>query len=322
MDGDRPRGSRIGAVTGPASRPGGRLRGAALGCAVAAGLGWLALEFWTRTADLPSLAPAVSTVVLDREGRLLRVHPVEDGRWRLPVRVDEVDPRYVELLLSHEDRRFHDHFGVDPRAMVRAAVQAVLHGRAVSGASTLTMQVARLLTGAETRTLAGKLNQVRLALALERKLSKREVLELYLTVAPFGGNLEGVRAGSLAWFGKEPRRLAPAEAALLVALPQAPAARRPDHHPAAARAARDRVLLRAARAGTLARDEARAARTESVPGRDGRSPDSRRISPAVSPPPRRPVPAWSCRSTATFRPASNDCSGSGPPSFRLRSHSP
>ena len=253
-----------------------RLRRTALGCAVAAGLGWLGLEVWTRTAELPSLVPPVSTVVLDREGRLLHVYQVEDGRWRLPVRVDDVDPGYVALLVSYEDRRFHDHTGVDPRAMVRAAGQALRHGRTVSGASTLTMQVIRLLTGARTRSPAGKLKQIRLALALERKLSKREILELYLTLAPFGGNIEGVRAASLAWFGKEPRRLTPAQAALLVALPQAPAARRPDRHPSAARAARDRVLLRAVRAGALAPDEARAARTEAVP-------DTRRAFPRFAP---------------------------------------
>ena len=263
-------------MTGPANRLRGCLRGAALGCAAVAGLGWMGLELWTRTAELPALTPAVSTVVLDREGRLLRVYPVEDGRWRLPVRLDDVDPRYVELLLSYEDRRFHEHRGVDPRALVRAAVQAASHGRAVSGASTLTMQAARLLIGSPTRTPAAKLNQIRVALALERRLSKREILELYLTLAPFGGNLEGVRAASLAWFGKEPRRLTPAEGALLVALPQAPAARRPDRYPAAARAARDRVLRRAVQSGTLARDEASAARTEPVP-------EARRVFPQRAP---------------------------------------
>ena len=263
----RPHGRRWTATLGRtvATRP-GRAAAAALGGVVVAGCGWLALDLWTRTADLPSLTPPVSTIVLDREGRLLRTYPVEDGRWRLPVRLEDIDPRYVKLLVSHEDRRFHSHSGVDPMAMVRAAGQAVRHGRAVSGASTLTMQVARLLTGARTRSLAGKLNQIRLALTLERRLSKRAILELYLTLAPFGGNLEGVRTASLAWFGKEPRRLTPAQAALLVALPQAPGARRPDRHPAAARAARDRVLARAVRSGVLAQDEASAARTEAVPG--------------------------------------------------------
>ena len=255
--------------------PSGRLRGIALGCAVAAGLGWLALDIWIGTADMPSLAPPVSTTVLDREGHILRVYQVEDGRWRLPVRLDDVDPHYVELLVAYEDRRFHDHVGVDPRAIVRAAGQAVIRGDAVSGASTLTMQVARLLTGAPTRSLDAKLNQIRMALALERRLSKREILELYLTLAPFGGNIEGVRTASLAWFGKEPRRLTPAEAALLVALPQAPAARRPDRNPALAKAARDRVLRRAVAFGALAEDEARAARTERIP-------DTRRTFPQLA----------------------------------------
>ena len=106
---------------------------------------------------------------------------------------------------------------------------------------------------------------MRVALALERRLGKDAILALHLTLAPYGGNLEGLRAASLAWLGKEPRRLTPAEAALLVALPQSPEARRPDRAPDTARAARDRVLARAAAAGVLAPDEAAAARGERVP---------------------------------------------------------
>ncbi len=127
------------------------------------------------------------------------------------------------------------------------------------------MQVARLLQERPTDTASAKLAQIRLALALERRLSKDEILRLYLTLAPFGGNIEGVRAASLSWFGKEPRRLTPAEAALLVALPQSPEARRPDRHPAAARAARARVLARAVAFGALPAGDARAALAEPVP---------------------------------------------------------
>jgi penicillin-binding protein 1C len=139
------------------------------------------------------------------------------------------------------------------------------HGRIVSGGSTLTMQVARLLQGEHERTGAGKLRQAMRALALERKLSKDAILRIYLRLAPFGGNLEGVRAASLAYFGKEPRRLSLAEGALLVALPQSPALRRPDRFPEAARRARNRVLAYAAAQGVIPREEATRAMAERMP---------------------------------------------------------
>jgi penicillin-binding protein 1C len=138
------------------------------------------------------------------------------------------------------------------------------------------MQVARLLEESGTGQVSGKLRQMRVALALERRLSKQQIVDLYLSLAPFGGNLEGVRSATLAYFGKEPRRLTPAEAALLVAIPQSPEARRPDRHPDRAEAARSRVLDRAMGAGLIDADQAAAARTESVP-------DHRRPVPALAP---------------------------------------
>jgi len=126
------------------------------------------------------------------------------------------------------------------------------------------MQVARLLER-HPRSLTAKLGEMAKALALERHLSKQEILGLYLTLAPFGGNLEGVRAASLAYFGKEPARLSPAECALLVALPRSPERLRPDRHPNAARAARDRVLLRMAEAGVISPDALAEAREETIP---------------------------------------------------------
>lgn len=234
---------------------------------VAGVVGGLWFDRWVSTAPVPNLRPALSVTVLDRRDRLLRAYQVDDGRWRLPVTVADVDPGYIAQLLAYEDSRFRDHSGVDVLALARAAVQAAVNGRAVSGASTLTMQVARLLQERPTRSVSAKLEQIRLALALERRLSKDEILTLYLTLAPFGGNIEGVRAASLTWFGKEPGRLTPAEAALLVALPQAPNARRPDRAPKVARAARDRVLARAVTKGVIEAEEAAAARTETVPTR-------------------------------------------------------
>jgi penicillin-binding protein 1C len=231
--------------------------------AAAAGLD--GLRAWVAATVLPPLSLPVSAEVLARDGRLLRAYPVADGRWRMPVALTDVDPGFLAMLMAFEDRRFRSHPGVDARALARAVWQSARAGRVVSGGSTLTMQVARLLEDSGTGRLSGKLRQARVALALERRIDKDQVLGLYLLLAPYGGNLEGIRAASLAYFGKEPRRLTPAEAALLVALPQSPEARRPDRHPQAARAARDRVLARAVAAGILSADEAAAARAEPVP---------------------------------------------------------
>ena len=149
--------------------------------------------------------------------------------------------------------------------MIRAGAQWLARGHVVSGGSTLTMQVARLIEPRPERTLAAKMRQIARALEIEREVGKEGVLDRYLTLAPFGGNLEGARAASLAWFGKEPLRLTIAEAALLVALPQSPEARRPDRSPVAARAARDRVLDRVAARGLISADDAAAAKREPVP---------------------------------------------------------
>ncbi len=206
-----------------------------------------------------------SATVVDREDRLLRPFATSDGRWRLPARAEDVDRRYLDLLVAYEDKRFRDHWGVDPLATLRAAQQLVSERRIISGGSTLTMQVARLLEPRSERSLTAKLRQMVRAVQIERTLSKDEVLGLYLSLAPYGGNLEGVRAASLAYFGKEPRRLTLGEAALLVALPQSPEARRPDRHPAAARAARDRVLDRVAATGLRPDTDIANARNEPVP---------------------------------------------------------
>lgn len=242
-----------------------RLGAAALAVALAALALAVGFDHWVATTRLPPLALDTSVEVLARDGRLLRAFTVGDGRWRLAVEPSQVDAGYLAMLIAYEDRRFHDHAGVDVLALARALVQAAVHGRRVSGASTLTMQVARLLEDGATGTWAGKLRQVRVALALERVLSKDEILALYLQRAPMGGNLEGVRAGSLAWFGREPARLTEAQAALLIALPQAPALRSPDLHPEAARTARDRVLARVAALGVIADEAASAATREPLP---------------------------------------------------------
>lgn len=221
----------------------------------------------TALGPLPlDRAKHVSPSVVDRHGKLLRAYAMPDGRWRLPVEAGkQVDATYRDLLLAYEDRRFRTHNGVDPLALGRAAVQLLTHGRIVSGGSTITMQVARLIEPRRERSVAAKLRQMGRALQLEHHFSKAEILDLYLALAPFGGNLEGVRAASIAYFGKEPRRLALAESALLVALPQSPETRRLDRHPEAARTARDRVLDRMVADQRIDADDAAQAKRAEVP---------------------------------------------------------
>jgi penicillin-binding protein 1C len=218
----------------------------------------------------------LSRLVLDRNGNLLRPYITSEGRWRLTATRKDVDPRFLDALLAYEDKRFFTHRGVDPVAMGRALFQLITHGHIVSGGSTLTMQVARLLEPREQRSLSAKLRQAVRAVQLEHALSKDEILRLYLTLAPYGGNLEGLRAASLAYFGKEPRRLTLGEAALLVALPQSPEHRRPDRYPVAALAARNRVLDRIAGRGIFGPDEIAHAKTEPMP-------DARKPMPIIAP---------------------------------------
>src|SRR5215831_5368362 len=228
--------------------------------------------YWVYALGPPPLggALAFSTLVVDHDGKLLRPYATAEGRWRIPATREDVDPRFLQLLFAYEDKRFYTHHGIDPIALGRAFAQLVTHGRIVSGASTLPMQVARLLEPRAERSLLAKLRQILRALEIERALSKDEILTLYLSLAPYGGNLEGVRAASLAYFGKEPRRLTLGEAALLVALPQSPEHRRPDRAIETVRHARDRVLDRVAAAGIVAADEIARAKQEPVP--DGRRP--------------------------------------------------
>jgi penicillin-binding protein 1C len=233
------------------------------------------------TADLPPVPQAalleVSTLVVDRNDRLLRPFTTPEGRWRLPVALDKVDRRFIDMLIAYEDKNFYVHQGIDWPSMLRAGLQFIgAGGHIVSGGSTLSMQVARLIDETSTRNFSGKIRQIAYAGKLERNLTKADILLLYLTLAPYGGNIEGIRAASLSYFGKEPARLTTAEAALLVALPQSPEARRPDRDVAAAKSSRDRVLDRLVGAGVIGVEEAEAAKSEPVP-------DRRRAFPMLAP---------------------------------------
>jgi penicillin-binding protein 1C len=211
-------------------------------------------------------AREVSTTIVDRHGKLLRAYAMADGRWRLPVNATtDVDPTYLKLLFAYEDRRFYSHAGVDPLALGRAALQLVTRGHIVSGGSTITMQLARLMEPRRQRSVSAKLRQMVRAIEIERQMSKGQILDLYLAMAPFGGNLEGIRAASIAYFGKEPKRLSLSESALLVALPQSPENRRLDRYPNAARAARDRVLDRMVEDSVVSEADAASAKAVPVP---------------------------------------------------------
>lgn len=226
-----------------------------------------AFAAWVVSLGPLPLAQArqVSTTIVDRNGKLLRAYAMADGRWRLPVDAKaSVDPGYIKLLLAYEDRRFWSHSGVDPFALGRAAFQLVSRGHIVSGGSTITMQLARLMEPRRERSIYAKLRQMVRALEIERQLNKDQILDLYLAMAPYGGNLEGVRAASIAYFGKEPKRLSLAESALLVALPQSPETRRLDRYPNVARAARDRVLNRMLEEGYVPTEDAALAKATPV----------------------------------------------------------
>ncbi|MGI4800482.1 MAG: penicillin-binding protein 1C [Janthinobacterium lividum] len=216
-------------------------------CAGAALVALLAASAVVADQEAPPVLTrlqALSLAMQDRQGTLLDVRLSPDGMWRLPAAVQDVDPAYLRLLLSTEDTRFYRHPGVDPLALVRAAWQLMTHGHVVSGGSTLTMQTARLLTP-HRHDMLGKLQDVARALQLESHFTKPQILAMYLTLAPFGGNIEGVQAACLTWFGHDPSHLSEAEASLLVALPQSPTRLRPDRHPDRAVLAASRVLSRA-----------------------------------------------------------------------------
>lgn len=208
---------------------------------------FLALDY-NHPLQLPSNSNQFARVVVDRSGEPLRAFADAKGVWRYRVNQGEVSPHYLTALLSYEDRWFYYHPGINPVSMVRAAVQNWKAGKIVSGGSTLTMQVARLLHP-HSRDLSGKLQQILRALQLEWHLSKSEILDLYLNHAPFGGTREGVQAASYQYLGKPAINLTRAESALMAVLPQAPSRLRPDRYPQRAELARNKVLDRLSLSG-------------------------------------------------------------------------
>nr|WP_260986272.1 penicillin-binding protein 1C [Bordetella genomosp. 13] len=228
----------------------------------------LAVLVLDRLMPLPRIGAAGAAVVVAEDGTPLRTYPSRDGAWRYPVQPSQVSPLYVQALLTYEDRWFYWHPGFNPLSLVRAGWQWATTGRIVSGGSTLTMQVARLadpaLAGQPSRLMSAKLRQIWRAVQLELHYSKDEILSLYLTHAPMGGIVQGAEMGSRLWLGKPAAQLSRAEAALLVALPQAPSRLRPDRHPQAAQAARDKVLDRMAELGVWTPEIVADAKIENV----------------------------------------------------------
>ncbi len=220
---------------------------------------WAADKIW----PLPLHEVDPARVVVAHDGTPLWRFADADGIWRYPVTIDEVSPRYLQALINYEDRWFWKHPGVNPFSVLRAAWQDLSSGRVVSGGSTLTMQVARLLDP-HPRTFGGKFRQLWRALQLEWHLSKRDILTLYLNRAPFGGTLQGVGAASWAYLGKSPAQLSYSDAALLAVLPQAPSRLRPDRWPDRAEAARNKVLERMAIRGIWPAKQVQESREEPV----------------------------------------------------------
>lgn len=182
-------------------------------------------------------------VVVDKDGQPLRAFPDSQGVWRYPVELSEVSPLYLQALINYEDRYYYQHFGINPLAVARAFGQWIWNGELVSGASTLTMQVSRILKP-HKRTLSGKLGQMFRALQLEWHYDKQQILNYYVNYAPFGGTIEGVQAASYAYFGKTAAELTHSEAALLAVMPQSPSRFRPDRYPKRAQKARNKLLER------------------------------------------------------------------------------
>jgi penicillin-binding protein 1C len=204
------------------------------------------VRFWPREPLEQRIAS--STAIFDRHGRLLRLTLASDEQYRLWTPLEQISPDLIEGLLLHEDRHFYLHPGFNAPALVRAAFSTYSGGARVGG-STITMQLARLMYGLNTRSVSGKLTQIARAVELEVCYSKRDILEAHLNLMPYGGNIQGVGAASLIYFDKPASRLGLSEALTLVVIPQSPARRSPadnssEEEPASLREARLRLFAR------------------------------------------------------------------------------
>ena len=195
-----------------------------------------------------------SVIVTDKDGKWLRAYLSHDEKWRFPSLASELPARYLDLLINFEDRNFYQHSGVDYLAIVRAFWQNISSGKIISGASTLSMQTARLLMP-HPRSFKDKVIEAFRAWQLERHFTKERILHIYTTLTPMGRNLEGTKAASYYYFNKPLNQLSLSETAWLVALPQAPKGYDPEFYPKRAKRARDKVLKRARDAAVISDED-------------------------------------------------------------------
>ena len=210
-------------------------------------------------------SPQWATALFDRQGQLLDLHIAEDQQWRLPYQAVELPKRYQTALLAFEDQYFFQHPGINPLSVARALWGNLVAGQVKSGASTITMQVSRLLYGNQPRTLAQKLQETRLALQLEWHYDKAQILQLYANHAPYGGNIVGLTAASWWYFGREPAALSWAEAALLAVLPNSPGLIHPGRRADVLLHKRDQLLRKLALRGAMQAVDLQLALLEPLP---------------------------------------------------------
>jgi len=247
-------------------------RAARIGLLVIVGpwLTFLLLDWWFPF-PFAALRRQPAVVVADRTGSPLRIFLPPDEQLRLPVSLRDVAPVFIQTLIASEDRWFYSHPGVNPFALMRAAWVNLRHGRIVSGASTISMQIARLAEP-KPRTLWAKGQEVFRALQLERRFTKQELLERYINLTPYGGNIEGIGAAAPVYFGKTPAQLSLGEAALLLVLPRSPNGYNPTRNPQAALAVRNRALQQAAIQRAFASEALADARRHPIPAPAWRPP--------------------------------------------------
>ncbi|MBL7827648.1 MAG: penicillin-binding protein 1C [Saprospiraceae bacterium] len=219
---------------------------------------------WLVCLPRPLFNEPLSVVLEDRNGELLGARIAGDGQWRFPA-VDKLPEKYVDCVVAFEDKRFWWHPGVDPISLVRAIRQNISSGSVVSGGSTLTMQVIRMARGNPDRTLWEKIVEAFMATRLELTYSKKEILSLYASHAPFGGNVVGIEAASWRYYGKHPGLLSWAEAATLAVLPNSPALIHPGRNRDALIAKRNRLLERLRDEGKINEDVCFYAKDEPLP---------------------------------------------------------
>ena len=228
--------------------------------------------FWFTIDINPDKVTTIygSPALYDINGKLFHVRLSPDSEWQIQIPLSEMGKWLPLVAVNAEDGRFYSHFGIDVIALMRAFTQDITRGRVVSGASTITSQVIRMAVSERERRkrkISTKIREFIMALKIERELSKEQILECYLNLAPFGGNIRGVQAASLIYFGKSASQISPGEACLLIGMLKGPTLYRPDLRPSAARKRRNDIIALMERKKVFTHDEARRAYLEDLPTR-------------------------------------------------------